>query len=285
MGSVYAGSWVYADDFKMLAPSVKALEIMVSICQKYAKEYDVIFNDKSQLIVFKATSNSDPPPIIMINDKQVHAVDQITHLGHNINSNIFKCDTSKFIRDFYSQCNSFLGDFNNTSSHMRNYLFFKYCNSFYGSQFLPVYNDSMNDVFRAWHVAVRRVWRIPWRTHCNLLPHIAGVMPPQLSLVKRTISFTNMLVNSKNKTVKMISGMGLYGKHSIFGANARHLIAKYELSIKNLTNEWKKLYSNQSNLVRVSEQIKELCNMRDSFNTCILPRSDAKCIIDMLCTE
>ena len=94
-----------------------------------------------------------------------------------------------------------------------------------------------------------------------------------------------MLVNSKKKTVKMISGMGLYGKHSIFGANARHLIAKYELSIKNLTNEWKKLYSNQSNLVRVSEQIKELCNMRDSFNTCILPRSDAKCIIDMLCTE
>ena len=76
-----------------------------------------------------------------------------------------------------------------------------------------------------------------------------------------------------------------HGKHSIFGANARHLIAKYELNSKNLTNEWNKLYSNQSNLVRISEQIKELCNMKDSHNTGILPRGDAKCIIDMLCTE
>ena len=54
MGSVYAGASAYADDFKLLAPSVEALNIMLNICIKYAKDHDVIFNDKSQLIVFKA---------------------------------------------------------------------------------------------------------------------------------------------------------------------------------------------------------------------------------------
>ena len=81
MGSVYAGSWAYADDLKLLAPTISALNIMLDICQKYAEEYDIAFNDKSQLIVFKATSDDDPPPDIKINNKQVKAVDQITHLG------------------------------------------------------------------------------------------------------------------------------------------------------------------------------------------------------------
>ena len=49
MGSVYARSWVYADNLKLLAPSIKLLETMLSICQKYPKDYDVIFNDKSHL--------------------------------------------------------------------------------------------------------------------------------------------------------------------------------------------------------------------------------------------
>ena len=64
--------------------------------------------------------------------------------------------------------------------------------------------------------------------------------------------------------------MGRFGKHSILGANARHLTAKYNLSYKTLENEWRKLCSKQIELIRVSEQIKEL--------------NYTKCIIDMLCT-
>ena len=285
MGSVYAGAPAYADDFKLLAPSILALNIMLDICIKYAEKYDVIFNDKSQLIVFNALNNDDPPPVIVINGKQVEAVDSITHLGHIINSNIFKCDTSRCIRDFYSQSNSFLGNFSKITSKMRNFLFFKYCSSFYGSQFLPIYNNGMNDVFRAWHVVVRRVWRVPWRTHCNFLPHLAGVMPPELSFAKRAIAFSNSCINSKNKVVNMITGMGRYGKHSILGANIRHLTAKYELNCKVIYSKWKSLCQDQDEIIRVCEQIKELCFMRDTHNTGILTRLDATTIIDQLCTD
>ena len=284
MGSVYAGSWVYADDFKLLAPSIQALNIMLKICLNYANEYDVIFNNKSQLIVFKAKSDNDPPPVIIINNKQVVDVDQITHLGHVIKSNIFDCDVSKCIRDLNVQVNSLLGDFKNATSQMRNYLFFKFCNSFYGSQFLPIYNNAIDDLYRAWRVAVRRVWRIPWTTHCNILPHIARVMAPEFSFAKRAIAFSNSCLKSKNKTVKKISSMARYGKHSIFGHNIRHLSAKFNLDCKVVDNQWKALISEQSDLVRVSEQIKELCYMRDTHNTGVLSMSDTKCIIDMLCT-
>ena len=71
MGNVYAGASAYADDFKLLAPSIKALNIMLDICIEYAEEYDVIFNDKSQLIVFNSLDNNDQPPVININGKHI----------------------------------------------------------------------------------------------------------------------------------------------------------------------------------------------------------------------
>ena len=142
----------------------------------------------------------------------------------------------------------------------------------------------MDDLHRAWRVAVRRVWKIPWRTHCDLLPHLAGVMAPELSFAKRAIAFTNSCLESNNNTVKMISGMGRYGNHSIFGSNAKHLSAKFDLNCKVVDFKWRDLISDQNNLVRVSEQIKELCYMRDTHNTGVLTMSDTKCIIDLLCT-
>ena len=149
---------------------------------------------------------------------------------------------------------------------------------------MPIFNNSMEGLYRAWRVTVRRVWRVPWRTHCNLLPHLAGVMAPEFSFAKRAIGFTKLCCESKNKTVQMISGMGLHGKHSILGANARHLIAKYDLNCNVVENKWRELCTDQSNVVRVSEQIKELCFMRDTHNTGVLSMSDTKCIIEMLCT-
>ena len=143
----------------------------------------------------------------------------------------------------------------------------------------------MNVIYKAWRIAVRRVWKVPWRTHNDILPHLTGVLPPELSFAKRAIGFIKLLLKSENKTVQMITGMGLYGKHSILGANTRHLSFKYCLDCKFVDREWERLSAGQDDLVRVSEQIKELCWMRDTCNTGNLTRSEVINIIDMLCTE
>ncbi len=54
IGGVFAGAFGYADDIKLLTPSVHALRILANICEKYAAKYDIIFNGKkSQLIIHK----------------------------------------------------------------------------------------------------------------------------------------------------------------------------------------------------------------------------------------
>ena len=285
MGAIFVGAFMYADDLKLLAPSIYALNVLLDICIKFARKYDVLFNDKSELIVYRSRDDVAAIPDIKINGKQVKVVNSITHLGHVLNDNIFKSDSSKCIRDFNIQCNSFLADFKHSISSTRNHLFFKYCTSFYGSVFLPIYDNTMDEVYKAWRIAVRKVWRVPWTTHCDLLPHLAGVMPPNLSFEKNAISFINLLLKSENSVVKTVTGMGLHGYHSILGQNIKYLKAKYELKSHNISTYWKTICHVQQDLIRQCNQIRELCHMRDTYHEELLTRAEIKEIINTLCTE
>ncbi len=86
----------------------------------------------------------------------------------------------------------------------------------------------MDDVYIAWIIAMRKVCRVPWTTHCNLLPHLAGVMDPELWLSKRCITFIKIALNSDNIIVRTITNVRLNGTYSIMGNNWRHLRSKYE---------------------------------------------------------
>ena len=83
----------------------------------------------------------------------------------------------------------------------------------------------------------------------------------------------------------MITGMGIYGKHSILGANVKHLTAKFEMSGNFIEDKWKSSCQDQGDIIRTSEQIKELCFMRDTHYIDILTRSEATSVIHWLCTS
>ena len=110
MGAVYAGIDLYADDLTLLAPSVQALRIMLAICLNYASRFDIIFNDKSQLIIFRSKMDHFICPKITINGVELKPVHRIIHLGHVIHDDIFKSDALKCISDFNTQCNIFIAE-------------------------------------------------------------------------------------------------------------------------------------------------------------------------------
>ena len=216
----------------------------------------------------------------------MEAVNSITHLGHIIHDNIYKHDSSKCVKDFYIQFNSFMSDFKYLGSVMRNYLFSKYCTSFYGSQILPVYNRStMYGLNLAWRTSIKKVWRIPWTTHSNILPILAGVLPPNLMFEKRAIGFINKLLKSENNTVQTITGMAIYGTTSVLGQNFKYLSYKYNLSSNKLCNIWNMNCQENKELVNTCIQIKKLCEIRDNFKSKAISRYVSKALIDVLCTE
>ena len=63
------------------------------------------------------------------------------------------------------------------------------------------------------------------------------------------------------------------------------LIALFDnLNINVVKSCWDNQCQDQIELVRLSDQIKELCSMRDSTLANVLTRPEAQEIIDLLCT-
>ena len=42
----FVGVMGYADDVTLLSPSIRGLQQMVHVCDKFAAEYDIMFNEK-----------------------------------------------------------------------------------------------------------------------------------------------------------------------------------------------------------------------------------------------
>ncbi len=113
-------------------------------------------------------------------------------------------------------------------------MFHKYGTAFYGSQVFPMFNSCMEENYIAWRVAIRRVWRVPWTTHCKLLPHLANCMDIELCFSRRCMRFIKMAMNSSNIVVKTITNMGIYSLHSVMGDNKRFLQSKFHMKKKNV---------------------------------------------------
>ena len=71
----------YADDITLLAPCKSARSILISVCEDYAAEYNIIFNgSKSKLLYFKGRSSTMVPSEVLVNSEIVAISDKTVHL-------------------------------------------------------------------------------------------------------------------------------------------------------------------------------------------------------------
>ncbi len=105
---MFCGAFGYADDLKLLIPTIRAMSKMVIICEQYATRYHVMFDAKnSQVIIYRCSAKRPPNPNITVNGKIVYVTESVIHLGHLMTSNIYDFNLSKCIGDINRQCNMF----------------------------------------------------------------------------------------------------------------------------------------------------------------------------------
>ena len=96
VGGVYMGIIVYADDVALLAPSRRAMELMLRICEKFAAKNNVVYStdpnptlSKSKCLYMTGKENKSYPVPLTLNGKSLPWVRNATHLGHEISE---KCN-------------------------------------------------------------------------------------------------------------------------------------------------------------------------------------------------
>ncbi len=70
--------------------------------------------------------------------------------------------------------------------------------SFYGSHLCTLFDREIEDLYIAWRKAQRRVWGLPYMTHCHLLPHVTDLLTGEVLFSKRFLKpFCNRLLQQK----------------------------------------------------------------------------------------
>ena len=266
------GALGYADDIVLLCPTKEGMRKMISICEEYAKEHDLLFNgSKSKLVVFG--NGNDSFPEFYVNEIKVPVCDTALHLGNQISSNMN--ETIDYgIAKFNSSFNYFISSFGKCQSSVKNKLFIQYCTSFYGSQTWPIYKkDIINRISVRWRIALRKIWNLPFNTHCDPLPLISSQVPIEMQLKTRFLKFYRSLSVSENGIIRYLSRLKTFSNNSVMSNNLNQILYDLDLDIHELEkvslSQIKKLYhakwiANINNLYPVhSKFIYDLCMLKE----------------------
>lgn len=123
IGSQYAGALAYADDIVLLAPTSGAMRAMLTVCEEYAKEFDVIFNAaKSKCVIcrHRGMRSVDSSPSFHICYDKIEVVSSWPHLGHIISDDCSdKLDIVNRRGCFIGQANNLLCTFGKLDSTVK----------------------------------------------------------------------------------------------------------------------------------------------------------------------
>ena len=138
---------------------------------------------------FDYTGSTNVPNNIVFMHEPIEFVSKIQLVGIHIFTDIYERHISDTVRHFHCRTNEVLFDFSSISCDIKSRFMSTYCLDLYGSSLWNYSKDRVNDMFVAWHKVVRRQWKVPKMTHCNLLSAINSSLPIEIALKKRCAKF------------------------------------------------------------------------------------------------
>ena len=149
----------------------------------------------------------------------------------------------------------------------------------------------LNNFYVAWRKAIRRIWKLPYRTHNNLLHSINLCLPIDVTLEKRSIKYIWNLINGENKLYGSIVKLSLYNNSTTPGENIRYLMYKYKIFDYEWYDSINVIFQKIDRYVlsRLDEDvqcdviaIRELCESRDSCDDLMFDHSELHIFIETL---
>ena len=148
-----------------------------------------------------------------------------------------------------------MSDFGQLSYIVKCKLFNQYCCSFYGSPLWSLKSTIVESMCVDWRKALRSLWRVDSRTHCDLITAVSNQIPLILSL-KLKKQFISACLTTSNCIVKIITEIAIYNPMSCSGDNYRELLdgqgtlnlepclLSWKCNLTNLRNDMYRLRSN-----------------------------------------
>ena len=196
----------------------------------------------------------------------------------------------------YARTNFVLTKFGSCNSDVRNFLFRRYffrtyCTSFYGSPLWSLSGSHIQRFYCAWRKCVRRVWNVPYNTHCRFVEHLYRGQNIDYQLLKTFVNFFCGVFNNNNNIVSMCAKLSEFSL-SVVAANRRLFLYIINSDGICFHNSQENICEKLSRSRHISDQcintvaiIKELCMIRDSELFTELSQTETNLLITELCTS
>ena len=184
---------------------------MIEICEEYASEMDLLFNQKkSKLLCYNMLL--DVKPVVYLCDAIVDVVDSEMYL----------------VCEFERRSNHIILTFSICDSFTLMHIFSTYCESFYGCELFNFTKSYMSKLYISWRKIIRYIFRLSHRTHNYIVSNVGNCIIGRLD--RRLCKYLYNLLHCENITVQKILKFKLLSPTSIFADNYRYLCNKYNIA-------------------------------------------------------
>jgi hypothetical protein len=201
---------------------------MLNLAVNHANSLNLSFNaSKSFAICFGLPGIV--PFLLFLKGNKVSWVSQTTYLGIVITSMLDDFPhVQKVVSDFYARFNCLYLKFKRLDLNVLCYLFDTYCTHYSGLITLSLYDNIASPVYTAWNKAMRRIFKLPYRTHVALLPQFLGKPHIKEVIHGRFLKFAHSNLRSINPIVRALSTYACTRHSTCFGNNLDMVLRRFD---------------------------------------------------------
>ena len=240
IAGVYLGVVVYADDIALIAPNRTSMQIMLKVCENFAKKNNIIFStdpnpalSKTKCLFMTGKENTSYPAELKLNGEYLPWVRHATHLGHELSERCnMELDTrikrARFIENSTNIREMF------SFAHPKQILQATsvYAVHMFGSNLWSLYGAMAGMAWRCWGQAVKRAWRVPLWTHRHTVDNLLSYdfLSLRERLLPQYLGFFQSLLTSASSEVVFLSNIVARDATSNTGRNLLEIKAEFGLN-------------------------------------------------------
>ena len=173
----FAAALMYADDIAILAPSIKGLQKLLSLCEDYCLKWDIRLNSKKTKTLCFGKGES-PKFKLRLNGREIDWVDSWVYLGVTLlKGSSFGCCVTETLKKFYRAANSVLRVEGRSDDTVMLSLLEAHCTPIlsYAIEVINVTDSEQRRKMRvAYNSIFRKLFNYTWRESVTNLQHELG---------------------------------------------------------------------------------------------------------------
>ena len=244
IAGVFYGILIYADDIFLLCPSRDGLQAMVSECERFASERNLLFStnpvarkSKTKSIIFsKVASERENVAPIMLNGLPLPWVTSMLHLGNTLQEdNSMSMDCAIKRGQFIGKFHSLSQEFYYLSPDVKTKLLLLNGTCFYASSLWNLFSAQVERLYTSWNQAIRQIFSVPRTTHRFFIEPLSDCHHPKTMLCARMVKFWQTLTTCRKPAVRILAGICKMNTKTVFGSNLINIARECNCKVTDLT--------------------------------------------------